>query len=443
MNILCPKWEILHGNAVNDHFKNRICQHLEDFFEEIIKETDQKIAMIGQKIDESKELQRDLQLSLGRESNIKEESTAKCLRDTYIELEENNAILKMDIESRKKRFKERIDKEKMYLAKLDEQSSFDHVSEIPKPEELKKFDDYIESLERMVNRNTQSVEKYQRDIKQLMSKLEIDRLDNEYTNLLQPPTEPSTMNVLILDSIFNSLTERYSLMEHEILNMHDRLKDSWKYIEADEEHQMEFSRLTDVSQTTYDLLLAEVNRCEEIKVKKLPTIIWILKDEIKQYQVKCLMEVNFASKDEVSSEELLKKLEIELKKLKKYYAENEEIFKLIADRESIKNLLADNKNDDPISRYKNRGGLLLKEQKEKLMNEKKLAKIEVELVKLVDVYEQQNGKEFKVYGKPVELNRSALLLTTSSNLSSLKRADSVKNLKLKASKPFQDVTNFN
>lgn len=78
------------------------------------------------------------------------------------------------------------------------------------------------------------------------------------------------------------------------------------------------------------------------------------------------------------------------------------IFKLLEKRQELwerKIKLEDCQGKD---RFKNRGGQLLKEEKERNVVTRNLSKVEEELIDLLIVYETQHETPFLSWGKPVK-----------------------------------------
>ena len=163
---------------------------------------------------------------------------------------------------------------------------------------------------------------------------------------------------------------------------------------------------TDHNQTTYLKLLAEVQQCEQKEnIKKL---IEKVRDEIKSCWDMCLKSdadrLRFQSYTaNVFNEDVLKLHEDESHDLKSFYKNNEAIFNIIRERQDLWNQMESlqNKESDP-KRYNNRGGQLLKEEKERKMVGMKMPKIEAKLIEMVKKFESAHNRPFTMFGVPIQ-----------------------------------------
>lgn len=95
--------------------------------------------------------------------------------------------------------------------------------------------------------------------------------------------------------------------------------------------------------------------------------------------------------------------EDELRALKMFYEKNEALLLLYDERQKLwahmEQLLK--KESDP-KRYNNRGGQLLKEEKERKMVDVKLPKVEQRLVEMAEKFETDNNRPFTIFGKRIQ-----------------------------------------
>ncbi|KAL4704112.1 hypothetical protein ACJJTC_001039 [Scirpophaga incertulas] len=97
------------------------------------------------------------------------------------------------------------------------------------------------------------------------------------------------------------------------------------------------------------------------------------------------------------TEDTLMRHELYLEKITKFYDENKQIFDLVVTRKNlwIKMTELEARASEP-GRYHNRGGQLLREEKERKELCSNLPKIEAQIRDLVKVYEEQTGQVFTV-----------------------------------------------
>ncbi|KAJ2951783.1 hypothetical protein O0L34_g13948 [Tuta absoluta] len=105
---------------------------------------------------------------------------------------------------------------------------------------------------------------------------------------------------------------------------------------------------------------------------------------------------------DIFTEDTLTLHEMYLDKISNLYNQHKHIFELILTRKNLwlKMTELEARATDP-ARYHNRGGQLLKEEKERKAIANKLPKIEEEIRELVTEYESKTGNTFTVDGKPL------------------------------------------
>ena len=247
------------------------------------------------------------------------------------------------------------------------------------------------------------------EIKQLMASMEITVL-NEYDNYLVNNIDmiPTCRNIEKLEQVYEVFLAQYEKMKFQIEDMRKRLAQLWRFLEVPENHHRQFSKFTNITQTTYNKYLEEVQRCEQIKKENIRNFIGKVRLEIEEYWDKCLKSdaerLRFPSYTaNTFNEDVLELHEDELRDLKMFYENNEAIFSIIQERQELWNQmeLLQNKESDP-KRYNNRGGQLLKEEKERKMITMKLPKIEARLIELVEKFQEENKRPFTMYGTKIE-----------------------------------------
>lgn len=274
---------------------------------------------------------------------------------------------------------------------------------------MHQFRDYIEQLKDERYNRYDKILQLREKIKEVLVRLEVDVL-NEYDDNLVHSVElkPTRHNLEKLEQFLEVLMSQYDKMKSQIENMGKRLNQLWKYLDIPDKHHRQFSKYTENTQTTYDMLLAEVQRCELIKKENIRNFIERVRVEIEEYWDKCLKSdaerMRFPSYSaHVFNEDVLELHEDELRDLKSFYENNEAIFLIIQERQNLWNQMESlqNKECDP-KRYNNRGGQLLKEEKERKMITMKLPKIEAKLLEMIEKFEVENNRPFTMYGVRIQ-----------------------------------------
>ncbi|XP_039867420.1 protein regulator of cytokinesis 1-like [Simochromis diagramma] len=154
-----------------------------------------------------------------------------------------------------------------------------------------------------------------------------------------------------------------------------------------------------------DVPQTEVQRPEELKPQNTRNVMDAIRSEIAVFWEKCFLSTDqrqaftpYFSED--FTEDLLRLHDAEIQRLKQHYEDHKELFEGVQQWEQSWRLFLDleKKVTDP-SRLTNRGGNLLKEEKQRSDLLKSLPKIEKRLKAQIDTWEQEQGRDFQVNGQ--------------------------------------------
>lgn len=276
---------------------------------------------------------------------------------------------------------------------------------LPSEMEMLHFREYLDELQCEKFRRFEQISNYRVDIQSILVSLEITNLDDFDGALINDETiKPTTSNIHKLKELHHSFDRKMKLMSSHIADMRIKLQSLWKYCEVPEREQKRFANYVKNNQTTYEKLSTEIQRCEQIKRDNIKHFITKVREEIVLYWDMCLKSqaerIRFSSfNTTIFNEDLLELHEDELRGLKLFYERNEEIFKLYHERNDMWQQMEVlmNKESDP-KRYNNRGGQLLKEEKDRKIIGMKLPKMEARLIEMVNNYEMQSNKAFTADG---------------------------------------------
>jgi len=280
---------------------------------------------------------------------------------------------------------------------------------LPSEESLQEFRQHLMLLKAEKGNRLNEVSFLRNKTKKLLTELEIP-IDNEEDDFLLNDQHilPTANNLLRLRQMYDALKKQFEKLQKSIDGLHIKLTDLWTCLEIPDSDKEKFSRLKDYSQKTYDLLRGEVVRCESLIRENLKKFIDKIRIEIQYWWDKTLKfdsEMSSVSNhhSQYYTEDMLTLHEMELEDLKEFYYRNEKIFLLIKERQVLWERMSalEAKSQEP-GRYNNRGGQLLKEEKERKIIASKLPKIEQELVNICKEYENENNKKFTMHGKFVE-----------------------------------------
>ncbi|XP_056662187.1 protein regulator of cytokinesis 1-like isoform X2 [Monodelphis domestica] len=152
-------------------------------------------------------------------------------------------------------------------------------------------------------------------------------------------------------------------------------------------------------------LQSEVDRLEKLRIQNLKKVIEPIRKELALYWGKCFYSQEQRDAftpyyDEDYTETLLQLHDTEVVQLKHYYEVHRELFEGIQKWEENWKLFLEfeRKASDP-SRFINRGGNLLKEERQRARLQKTFLKLEEELKAQIDLWEQEHSKTFLVNGQ--------------------------------------------
>ncbi|GJQ79822.1 hypothetical protein Trydic_g23287 [Trypoxylus dichotomus] len=308
-------------------------------------------------------------------------------------------------------------------------------SPLPTMEDIDKFVNHIESLEN---------ERFSREAKFLEIKcnilgivqelgikpsLEIEKTICSPDDSLFLVTE---YNMKWLNEYYDSLIEQKQQAENEISHLRETVCSLWEKLDEDLKVKNEFlEKHVGNSLATLEAFRQEVKRCEHLKKANIEKFIKTMRQELMSYWDKCHFSAAERESfeyfnDNLYTEDLLMFHEIEVDKMKKYYETNKETLMMLERREEYwkrKTELEDRENDP--NRYKNRGGTLLKEEKERNGLTKKLREMELVLLEAAKAFEEENNRPFLSWGRTIpdiiEKTREDYEITKKQQLSAKKQ----------------------
>ncbi|KAM8938831.1 protein regulator of cytokinesis 1-like [Pelodytes ibericus] len=148
----------------------------------------------------------------------------------------------------------------------------------------------------------------------------------------------------------------------------------------------------------------ELSRLEELKRTNLKEVILKIREELKMYWDKCFYSTEQRNaftpyQCDDFNEELLSQHDEEVVQMKHQYEKCKEMLDAVSKWESSweQFLVLEKRALDP-NRFSNRGGSLLKEEKERMKLQKVLSKLEEELKTRVEAWEAEKGSPFLLNG---------------------------------------------
>ncbi|KAG5897209.1 hypothetical protein JTB14_022560 [Gonioctena quinquepunctata] len=264
---------------------------------------------------------------------------------------------------------------------------------LPSSDEISDFQIHIEKLEQ---------EKFERFEKFYVMKDEITSMMQELNVFASTEFQK---NILSKDDSKFMLEN----VKGEISHLRASVDNYWNLLDVSLHERQEFrERYTGNSIEVLDALRIEIRRCADLKKANIKVFVDKLRKELDIIWEQChcteSVKDNFSYyASDCYTEDLLELHEIELKKWKDHYEENKEMLALLNKHSKLWNKLIElEESSTGPDRYNNRGGKLLKEEKERNALAKQIPKIEETLQEHAYKFEKHHGFEFKTFGKTIE-----------------------------------------
>lgn len=402
-------WSEIFDEHTCQYHLSLLPEHIQTFFNEVYEESEvrkrkilEAIESLRQEAANLKRLLREDDLDLGYD-------TAMPLRSVQISLDRNLESMREKLKLRHDQIDEFLFEQETLCEELGECPRELSKDPLPSESEMQTFRAYLDGLREEKLQRFDDIAAMRREIKMLMGYLDIapqsDRQD-ELVNARNFP--PTRQNLTDLRHLHESICSQFEHLKDSIDRMRTKLQQLWKYLAIRPSVVKKFEKYNDYTQAIYDKLFTEVDRCETMRRENIQAFVDRTREEIVQWWDKCLKSAEerarFSTfKSDVYNEDLLTLHEMELNDLKEYYRNNEVIFQLVEQRKDMwdKMTVLEQKSNDP-SRYNNRGGKLLEEEKERKRISIQLPKIEMRLLEACKQYEEETKRKFTIFGENVE-----------------------------------------
>ncbi|CAO1442467.1 unnamed protein product [Diamesa serratosioi] len=404
---LSKMWtKLFEPEIIEDHLR-KLVEHVGAFYKEIIVETQVRENLIAKRIEKLNNELTNLKRLL--KEDTQEVGKNVPLYTLQLKIDEGLEILRVKLERRHQLIESYLIEQEEICKDLGEEERSLEVDPLPSDAEMLSFRHYLDELQCKKLKRLEEINKLRLDINSILISLEITQLDEYDAALLHHEAiRPTRSNIIKLQEVYHSLNLKLNSLSAHITDMRNKLQSLWKYCDVPERDQKRFANYVKITQTTYEKLFAEIERCEQIKRENLKLFITKVREEIIYYWDKCMTSqaeriqfINF--QNTIFNEDALELHEDILVHLKTFYENNKEIFQLYNERKNMWGQIEEmiNKENDP-KRFNNRGGQLLTEEKNRKIIATKLPKIEARLIDMVNNYEMQNNKPFTVDGVRIQ-----------------------------------------
>ncbi|XP_029316733.1 protein regulator of cytokinesis 1b isoform X2 [Cottoperca gobio] len=424
------KSEVLAAEAVS--CLNKALCHLKDIWEEIGIPEDQRLqrtnvvqnhikSLLEMMIKEEESLRKRLVSSI---QTCRTEMEKLCLELQLTEFEEENDIsmlqqeknIRTQVEALLKERTQRMQQLKVLLEQ--EQDLCDILcsmpygiapDSVPTLEQLESFDQHV------ANHNAEKSKRYAEfmDLKRqiILSMEELDHTpETSFEKDVVCEDEDSFClsrdNITSLKLLVCQLEERK--VENEVIceTHREKIQRLWDRLQVPQEEREAFNEhMVTSRKRNLEALQAEFQRLEELKMLNICNVTDAIRSEIAVFWEKCFFSIDqrqdFAPYfSEIFTEELLSLHDAEIQRLKQHYEDHKELFDGVHQWEESWRLFLEleKKATDP-TRFANRGGNLLKEEKQRSELHKSLPKLEKKLKAQIDAWESEQDHEFLVNGQ--------------------------------------------
>uniref|UniRef100_A0A1B6EG14 Protein regulator of cytokinesis 1 n=1 Tax=Clastoptera arizonana TaxID=38151 RepID=A0A1B6EG14_9HEMI len=408
-------WENMYGESQQKKSSRLefIYKQVTDFCNELVQqELDKKHALIS-RIEESLETKSKMEKLLQIKKKIGEidESNQMPLAEVDINLlkliDDYNSIVNSRLEMLKS-FQQKEIRLCFILSKPVEKFILENGS-VPSEPELEMFQKRIKDMEKKAENVTDTFEKKKAELAQLMNELGVSAETNIEKSAFTENNEMFPISVKNLDKLEETLKYYQNMKENnkaEAAALRQELKTVWQRIKKDpQELAIILSHCIGISVSDIKKLSSEVNECRQIQKRFLKEVIQEMRNELDVLWEKCYFsqferDCFSAYKTDVFSDDVLTLHEFEVEKLQQYYNTYNETFKLVKIRKDVWTKLEqlERQAKDPERLFKNRGGQLLQEERERKSLEKELFKIEKKLKIKIQEFEEREGKSFMYFG---------------------------------------------
>ncbi|XP_068155647.1 protein regulator of cytokinesis 1-like [Drosophila tropicalis] len=395
-----------------DEFLVRLKEHVHIFFADVINESTQKEQIILNEIASLKTEAEDLNRLLNEEVVIGERPEDMPLVMWQLQLDKSIEHLRKDLNERRAEIFELLLQQEQLCEELGELPLPLLADPLPKEDELFTFREHLEKMRDKREQRLNEMYELRQEIKQYMKTLELVPTNENIERLLNPINQNLTPETYAsLQKLRETYKAQIKEMETGINDMFDKIQKLWDRLGDEVIDPKERTRIEECkskyNQHTFDILHEELQRCQTLRSQNLQRFIENLRVEIYKWWDLTLKSEQERKRfynffNDFYNEDLLELHELELDDLKSYYYKNKTIFELFESRGTLwaRMEALEAKANEP-GRFNNRGGQLLKEERERKAITSKLPKIEQEITELVQEYQERENAPFLVFGKNI------------------------------------------
>uniref|UniRef100_A0A674B3R8 Protein regulator of cytokinesis 1 n=1 Tax=Salmo trutta TaxID=8032 RepID=A0A674B3R8_SALTR len=283
------------------------------------------------------------------------------------------------------------------------------LDSVPSLEQLDSYHSYLNDLTKEKDRRHGEFVGIKRQI--ILCMEELDQLpDTSFERDVVCEDEEafclSSDNITALQLLLGQLEDRKTENELVCSSYRTKIQELWERLQVPQEERDGMSdHMGQSRKKNMDALQAECRRLEQLKIKNMRNVIEDIRAEVALFWERCYYSLEqrraftpYYGDD--YTEEMLNLHQEELLSLKKHYEDHRELFEGVTRWQDSWTLFLqlEKKATDP-SRFNNRGGNLLKEEKQRADLQKSLPKLEKSLKTQINLWEEEQYREFLVNGQ--------------------------------------------
>ncbi|XP_077452393.1 protein regulator of cytokinesis 1-like [Stigmatopora argus] len=284
-----------------------------------------------------------------------------------------------------------------------------NTQSVPSLEQLEEYRTHVLELTKEKERRHEEFMSLKQQIIACMNDLERSAQTSFEKDVMCEDNEASclsTSNIDMLKKFLAQLQARKAKNEQLCTELRSKLRQLWDRLKIALEERENFSQhMTASKKCNIEALQAEVDRLQLLRLESIQSVIEAVRAEIVVYWDLCFFSQEqrqdfLHHRDDNLTEELLNLHEEEMQRLKDYFEEHKDLFESVSKWQEnwATYLELERKANDPM-RFNNRGGNLLREEKQRSDLQKSLPKLEKALKVQIDCWEQEQGKQFLVNGQ--------------------------------------------
>ncbi|XP_022208314.2 protein regulator of cytokinesis 1-like [Drosophila obscura] len=389
-----------------ENYLHQLKEHAEAFYNDLLAESREKQTAIEKDIAALQAEESQLHGLLHGSVHVEERPQHVPLAVWQLRLEHSVEQLREELPKRRAEIAELLLQQEPLCQELGVLPLPLLTDPLSLPQELTAFREHLDQLQAERVARTELMKELRQSIEQELQQLENEAAERRWLNEINQDLTPETFERL--RTLHQRLADQRQEQREHIDAMREKILALWERLQETDEPTMRRVRdATEYTEGTCRVLQEELQRCQLLLSGNLKTIIQQLRLEIHEWWDRTLKSrqerLRFASYyTDWYNEELLELHELQLDDLKGFYSNHKGIFELYASRAKLlaRMEVLEAKSKDPM-RFQNRGGQLLKEERERRDITFRLPKMELQITELVQAYEVQCCGPFLVHGENI------------------------------------------